>query len=281
MSVESQGVEVLTWIDSEGTILRQETPFGWVLEACEAREAMAMEQDGGDAPDILSALAVPVSSPISGPKERKLLRVMLKGAELNRSDLAGHRQDVDEISDRGAVVILRADVLPSGSPGISDIPGDLEQFLASSPYIQANDPEIISRAEKIVGGETNSLAAALRIYEWVHKNVRKEPTASVPSAAAVLEVMSGDCNEHTYLFVALARAAGLPARIIIGLTYNEGAFYYHAWPGVYVGRWLEMDPTLGQPAVDATHIKLLEGELKDQMKLMAFIGRLRIEVLDD
>jgi hypothetical protein len=42
-----------------------------------------------------------------------------------------------------------------------------------------------------------------------------------------------------------------------------------------------MDPTLGQPGVDATHLKLLEGELKDQMKLMTVVGRLRIEVLDD
>ncbi len=81
---------------------------------------------------------------------------------------------------------------------------------------------------------------------------------SVPSARDILKVMSGDCNEHTYLFTALARSVGLPAKVTVGIVYNEGIFYYHAWPSVYVGRWVEMEPIFGQHAVDATHIKLLE-----------------------
>ncbi len=74
---------------------------------------------------------------------------------------------------------------------------------------------------------------------------------SLPSAAEVLRTRVGDCNEHTALFVALARAAGLPARIAVGLVYLRGGFYYHAWPEVYVeergrGLWLPVDPTLNQ-----------------------------------
>jgi len=281
LSVESQGVEVLTWIDAEGVILRQETPFGWSLDACNAREAMAVDKEAGDSRDLLLALAVPVSKPIPESRAREPLRLRLKGAPFDRADLTSPRQEVKELSDESAVITLRPDNLPAESPAVSDLPAGLEEFLASSPYVQANDPKLIQQAGKIIGTETNSLKAVLLIYEWVHKNVRKEPAISVPSALAVLEVMSGDCNEHTYLFVGLARAAGLPAKILVGVTYNKGAFFYHAWPAVYVGRWLEMDPTLGQPAVDARHIKLLEGELNDQMKLMVFIGKLSIEVLDD
>jgi hypothetical protein len=39
-----------------------------------------------------------------------------------------------------------------------------------------------------------------------------------------------------------------------------------------------MDPTFGQPVADATHIKLLEGELDQQAKLMRAIGKIRLSV---
>ena len=96
----------------------------------------------------------------------------------------------------------------------------------------------------------------------------------------------GDCNEHTYLFVALARAAGLPARIHVGLVYSEmdgapGAFYYHAWPSVYVGEWVELDPTLGQKTVDATHISVAQGEIADQLKLLGLLGQVSVEIVEE
>jgi transglutaminase-like putative cysteine protease len=80
--------------------------------------------------------------------------------------------------------------------------------------------------------------------------------------------------------VGLARAAGLPAKIMVGIAYHEGAFYYHAWPAVHVGRWVEMDPTWGQPLVDATHIRITEGELANQLELVQTVGTLTLDVLE-
>jgi len=94
----------------------------------------------------------------------------------------------------------------------------------------------------------------------------------------VLDTREGDCNEHTVLFVALVRALGIPSKQAIGLVYHKGSFYYHSWPEVYVGDWIAMDPTLGQPLADATHIKLLEGELDQQVKLMQAIGKIRLSI---
>ena len=92
--------------------------------------------------------------------------------------------------------------------------------------------------------------------------------------------MEGDCNEHTVLFTALSRSAGIPTKMIAGLVYLDGTFYYHAWPRVYVGKWIDMDPTLGQEIADATHIGLLEGGLKEQIELVKIIGDLKIEVIE-
>ncbi|NIY18860.1 MAG: hypothetical protein GWM98_30410 [Nitrospinaceae bacterium] len=41
-----------------------------------------------------------------------------------------------------------------------------------------------------------------------------------------------------------------------------------------------MDPTWGQPLVDATHIRLTEGELASQIELIGLLGRLKIELLE-
>ena len=83
---------------------------------------------------------------------------------------------------------------------------------------------------------------------------------------------------------AAARAAGIPSREVAGLIYIGGAqpgFYFHQWASVWVGQWVDMDPTFDQPAVDATHVKLAEGDLYRQARIIPIIGNLKIEVLPD
>ena len=83
------------------------------------------------------------------------------------------------------------------------------------------------------------------------------------------------------LYVAMARALGLPARVAVGLVYLRGAFYYHAWPEVYVaqsptlGQWLPVDPTLNQFPADATHVRLARGGLDRQAAIDNSLARLR------
>ncbi len=108
----------------------------------------------------------------------------------------------------------------------------------------------------------------------------KDYAISLPSAVDVLEVKKGDCNEHTSLYTALARAAGLPSKICIGIVYKDGVFYYHAWPAVHLDGWRPLDPTFGQDIADATHIKLLEGGFERQAELMRVVGKISIQVLE-
>ena len=105
-------------------------------------------------------------------------------------------------------------------------------------------------------------------------------TFSVPSALQVLESRQGDCNEHTVLYVAMARALGLPARTAVGLVYLDGSFFYHAWPEVWLGEWVAVDPTFGQYPADASHIRFVVGGLAQQVEIIRLIGRLDIEVLE-
>ncbi|GAC1299445.1 MAG: hypothetical protein NVSMB20_22790 [Bradyrhizobium sp.] len=113
----------------------------------------------------------------------------------------------------------------------------------------------------------------------MHDSVEKRITAGVPSAVQVLQSRRGDCNEHTHLFVALARSAGIPARVAAGLAYVNGKFYYHAWPEVYLSDWVAVDPTFGQFPADAAHLRFVVGGLHRQAELLRLIGSLQIDVL--
>lgn len=84
-------------------------------------------------------------------------------------------------------------------------------------------------------------------------------------AGSVLDALrrgAGECTDYADLFTTLARAAGLPARTVYGLAYQDGgrpAFLFHAWNEVYRdGRWQSVDPTWNQTRVDATHLPLSE-----------------------
>jgi transglutaminase-like putative cysteine protease len=126
---------------------------------------------------------------------------------------------------------------------------------------------------------------AERLTRYVNGLLEKKPTVSIPSAREVLRTRVGDCNEHTALFVAMARAAGIPARIAVGLAFVRGAFYYHAWPEVYIdegsrGLWLPVDPTFNQFPADATHVRLARGGLDKQTVVLPLMGKLTMDVLD-
>lgn len=277
LSALIDGMETLSWMDASGTMLRQTTPFGWTMESSDARDALSISTAGGN-DDLLSSLAVPIQGNSRLLSTHTSVRLLLKGVTLSRQQLESQRQDIVTVGTSSVEIIVRAEALPrSGCPRAA-IPPDLTPWLASSAFIQAGDRRMVDKAREITGAWTNSLDAAMAIYHWVNTHVTKTPVVSLPSALDVLLKPEGDCNEHTYLFVGLARAAGLPARIRVGLTLHEGRFYYHAWPSVYIGKWLDMDPTRGLPAVNAGYISLVEGELAEQMKLMSVIGQLKVEI---
>jgi transglutaminase-like putative cysteine protease len=189
-------------------------------------------------------------------------------------DLEGGRQRLrgDSLEIVREDLSFQAPRLPLRDPG-------LDPYLRPTPFIQSDHPELRQTASSILKGERNSLVAAKELATWVFENVEKRPILSIPSSLEVLHSRVGDCNEHTALFAGLARAAGLPTKVVAGLVYSKGNFYYHAWPEIYVGRWVAIDPTLDQFPADATHVRLIEGGLERQAELARVIGKVNLEVL--
>lgn len=283
LSADYHGASVLSWMNDRGDMLRQETPFGWTLEKCGMDEALAAISGARPSEDMLAGMAVPCQGTIGDARAPSGLRLRLRGVEFQDGELASDRQRVE--SRDGETLVLRslpATALRVEAAAGSDLPEDVRAFLRPSLSLQSEHAEVRARAEAITRDCRTPAAKALALHAWVHENVAKVPTVSLPSALDVLRTLKGDCNEHSTLYAALARAVGLPAKVKVGLAYHEKAFYYHAWPAVYVdGIWHELDPTWGQDAVDATHLALAEGELADQLALVKAMGRLKIDVLED
>jgi hypothetical protein len=279
--IDFQGVTMTTWVDGEGRTLRQETPMGWVMEARTSETVDTTRFDAGNSADMLRAFSVPCAGVIRRPREAARLDLRLRLPAGAWEGWHSPRQAVAFEDESAARITLLAQPEPDPArvPAAGRPPAGFEDYLAASPFIQSDHERMIGMARIIVGAQTNAWAAACAIHDWVFTKIGKNSAVSLPSALEVLRVRQGDCNEHTYLFVALARAAGIPARVHAGLVYQRGAFFYHAWPSVHVGEWVEMDPTLGQRTVDATHLTLLTGELQSQLKLGALFGRLSLEVL--
>jgi transglutaminase-like putative cysteine protease len=156
-----------------------------------------------------------------------------------------------------------------------------KEFLQPSIYIQSDNPEINRAAWQIVGDTTDARTAVRRLTDGVFKMLRKNPTASLPSALDVLKTKEGDCNEHAILFAALARSVGIPTKIYVGLINLYGdAYWYHAWCAVWLGKWVPVDPTFDQFPADLYHLKLKEGEISEQAKVLRVVGKLKIKILE-
>jgi transglutaminase-like putative cysteine protease len=83
------------------------------------------------------------------------------------------------------------------------------------------------------------------------------------------------------LLTALARAAGIPARVVAGLVYQDGDFFYHAWSELWLDGWLSADAVFAQMPADATHVKLLEGGPERHAQLARLMGRLSFATVEE
>jgi hypothetical protein len=268
-----RGISIISWVDGQGRTLKEESPAGLSLVREEPQEARKLPGRAVSL-DIVAQTAIPVSPAISNPQSKEVIRLKLGGVDLAGFPLDGGRQRL-----QGDHLEVRRETLNGMSQKIPVKDSRWAAHLQPTPFLQADHPSIRTLAATIVGSETDAHKAAVKLKDWVYREISKEPTVSIPNALEVLQVRKGDCNEHTVLFNALARAAGIPAKTVVGVVYLRGAFYYHAWSEIWVGGWVSLDSVLNQFPADVTHIKFLEGEIDRQIDLLQLIGNLKIEVL--
>jgi len=272
---EFHNVTTTAWMDANGAVLREEGPMGLVLTRATAEQALNSDWANFTALDLVASAAVPVARPIGDARSRRSLRVRVSGIPVEQVPT-----DDEQVRRGYEVTITRPALDQLASYQLPYSEDDHGEDLKATTFLQTEDPRIKAAARAAVGDERDALRAAVRINDWVYGTLRKVPTISIPNALQVLDMGQGDCNEHAVLFAAVARAAGIPARMIAGAVYIDGAFLYHAWCEIWLGRWVSIDPALHQFPADATHIKFVVGGPDEQLAMIGIIGRLGLDVLD-
>lgn len=131
---------------------------------------------------------------------------------------------------------------------------ELEPYLKATFRINSDSPEIVQLAKEIAGKDRDGRSVARKIGAWTFENLQWKRVSS--TSVQTLASREADCLEHAELYVSLARSLGLPARVVSGAAFSEGSFGAHAWVEVYLGKWVEIDPTWGlSEHVDATHLR--------------------------
>lgn len=268
----SSGARISTWLNDTGVVIKEESPAGFVFIREPKFRALDLPKPKRE---ILSEVAVKLLSPM-GETSNQTLSYRLQFPDDIQFDLHGGRQ----VFADNILTVNRQDPPPVlKTSTCSDING-VDSTLSSSPYIQADHSDIISLSNSLIGKNTNPVQKVKNIAAWVYNNLEKRPVLGIPDALTTLRSRHGDCNEHAALFGALARAASIPTKVVAGVTYHKKAFYYHAWNEVCVGeKWYAVDTTINQFPADATHLRFIEGEIQEQVKIGALLGQLAIEPL--
>ncbi|CAN5191897.1 transglutaminase-like domain-containing protein [soil metagenome] len=272
------------WVDEQGRVVAatqllgltlERRPYEVAFENWKSDVATRGSQVSADR-DIYETTAISANKRLR--ENLSELRLRLSGVDLDGFDVKGYRQrlrgDTLTITREAPEALKAAYSLPDGARATV-----MSVFLDPEPLVEVDNPEIKALAMRLRGTERDPRVVAQRINAWVYDSVEKKITVGLPSALATLHSRRGDCNENTQLFIALARAAGIPARVAAGLAYVDGKFYYHAWPEIWLERWVAIDPTFGQFPADASHLRFTIGGLAKQAELLRLMGTLKIDVL--
>ncbi len=129
---------------------------------------------------------------------------------------------------------------------ISFPPSNPQNYLKATKNCQSTDPNIVALAQAITSGSSSQYQKAVKIFEWVRDNIDYSFYYNTKHGAVnTLMNKSGNCVDHSHLLVALARAAGIPAKYVHGsCVFSSGNTYGHVWAQLLVNdRWYDADAT--------------------------------------
>lgn len=156
------------------------------------------------------------------------------------------------------------------------------RFLGDTEYIKPGDPSIQQKSAEIRGKENDSFSIVQRLLTWISNNIKTDIFAETLTGPEVLRIRRGKCSEYAILFASLARAAGIPTKVVLGVGNRGNQWIGHIWNEVWLGEWAAVDPTSGIFVSGPTQVKFVDsptitGLNQVRMKL---IDNLSIEILD-
>ena len=265
------------WSNERGMLVKEDNPMGFTLYS--QIEAFAKDPSDRTLFDYSSLPFLKSNKIVQDSEKLSTLKVRVKGFPLAPTLY------------ENSLVTLKDDILTIGKEDVEGIKKRSYRLPykddAVSPFLKS-DQWVLSEEKTIKGNALNMATVekhdALRLARYLNSNlyftVKTMPLFVLQDSLDIFRSHVGDHIERTIMFASFARAAGLPTRLVGGLVYRDGYFYFHTWPEVWFEKWIPVDPTLAQFAADVTHIPLKEGTLKDITSIIHVIQSIDIEILE-
>ncbi len=297
-NITMQGMEFTahSWLDQQGP-LASRVSFGGLDIFLQAAQKDQAKKNPGKADLTNIALIVP-KVPLKDPANasRAVYRLTLKNARAQLPDLP--QTHMQRVLAKGPnyldVQITRQSPQQFADQPSQPVPQELQEYLRSSLYLDWQNPALKASAQGIRVDSDNRWDLARALWKYANEKIStKDLGVYFDPASRVLATRRGDCTEHAVLLAALARARGLPSRVVTGLVQVSGLagrgtiFGYHAWTEVWInGQWISLDAALNQAPADVSHIALGISALnasdpiaETAAGVLPVIGNLEIEVL--
>lgn len=297
MKLNGTELSATSWDDEDGPLVSRSALGGLSVYLRAAGKTQARRKPGKL--DLTDISRIEPTVPLKNPTraKRAVYRLKLKDTGTGMIDLP--QTDMQKIIARGKdyldVEVIRQDAHKLAAVERQNVPTELNDYLRSSLYLDWRTPSVKQAAEQIVADSSRPWDQALALWKYVDRTVFvKNLEVYFDPASNVLASHQGDCTEHAVLLAALARARGLPSRLVTGLTQvpagagRKAIFGYHAWTEVWIaGQWVALDAALRQAPVDVSHIAMGVTALNTAQPLsgaattlLKAVGNLEIEVLE-
>ncbi len=289
--------DVTTWVDEHGFALKTSMSMAGltiVSEIASKERVDAFLTEGtAAAAEVFERSMIQANVRLPRPRalDSVLYRIAPKAADGALPPLEDERQEIVMREEDSGALLLRvtARVPPETRRQRRPLPDpapELAEYLEPNPMLQSDDPLVARLAAVGAGAEEDAWNAAVRLERLVFETITQKSLDVVfASASEVAKTCTGDCSEHAVLLAALCRAAGIPARVAMGLVYAGGIFGGHAWTEVSIdGEWYALDGTIGRGVADPTHLRFGVTSLKagglssGLLGVLAGLGSIDLEI---
>jgi hypothetical protein len=248
------------------------TRMGRLIESRREPEGIAKDVASvRDFPDELRK--VKVGKPIGNPKA--VTGLVLETVGMDDFPVVSYWHQTVRRNESGNFTIrlgTASDAVP-----VKATPQEIREALAETLAMPVNDAKVRELAAKAVGTAKQPQEKVNRLVKFVAAYIAPSYEASPLTLADLIRDRKGSCHQYALLLTALARAQGIPARVVSGLVYTDDlqkAFGYHAWTEVILdGFWVPVDASYAETEIDATHLRL------DESAQLDTFGQLKLRVV--
>lgn len=264
------------WSNEKGIIIKEESTG---INLYLGNETIAKDPSSRPLIDYTALPFFKTNKIIENPEKLNFLRIRLHGftpaPDLYKNSTVTMKDDT---------ITLRKSVLLHDGQTSKKLPYDdskYARYLGPDAWVSSNNKPLRDTGEIYARSyDYDAYRFTSYLSGYLYQLIPTNQIFVLRNAETILKSLVGDYIERTVMFATYARAGGLPTRLVGGLVYLQGYFYFHAWPEVWIDGWIPVDPTFVQFPADVTHIPLKEGDLKDLVDMAGDLKNIRIEIME-